>query len=100
MGFALVSLMAYMLASTLVIYCIALLLFGRKLTAMSKFVGFIVALPSAAITALILAPESSVVSAETMTSQGAAVGALIGLVVILAIGKRKAEAPSNPDGAA
>jgi hypothetical protein len=89
MGFALASLMASMFAGTLILYCVALAAFGRKLTKLAKFVGFAVALPSAAVTALVLAPESSVVSAQTMLWQGAAIGAVVGVGVMLAAGARR-----------
>ena len=85
------SLMATLLAPTLIIYWLGISFFGGKnLTPASKTVGFGIALPSAAVAAMIFAPETTVVSAETMFWQGAAVGAFVGAAAILGIDKRKA----------
>lgn len=90
MGFALISLMAYMLCPTGIAYMAAIaLLRGNNLEAPSKIVGFLIALPSAAIASLIFSPAKSVASAESMILQGAISGALIGAAVVLLIGKRK-----------
>jgi cytochrome bd-type quinol oxidase subunit 2 len=96
MGFALVSLMAEMLVGTLVLYWAGLLLMrksfrqGESLTKASKIIGFLVALPSAAIAALILAPEASVNSASgNVYWTGILIGVAIGLLMIFFAGKRK-----------
>ena len=92
MGFALTSLMAEMLVSTLILYWAGLLIFrGKTLTTTSKLIGFLIALPSAAISALILAPEASVNAASTMFWPGSLIGATVGLVMILSVGKRKVQ---------
>lgn len=92
MGFALISLMAYLLVPTLLIYWAGIsFLGGKNLTSASKAVGFGIALLCAAVAALIFAPVSSVASAETMFWQGSAAGAIVGVGAILAIGKRKSD---------
>lgn len=89
MGRVLVDLMATMLFPTLIIYWAGISLVGKNLTTASKVVGFCIALPSAAIAALIFTPSSSGASAESMFWPGSAAGAIIGAAIILGIGKRK-----------
>ena len=90
MGFALLSLMAYMFFPTIIIYWLGMWLFrARSLTRLSKATGFAIALPCAAIAAIILAPTPSPASAESMLWQGSAIGAVIGAAIVLLTGRQK-----------
>lgn len=97
MGFAIASLMAQMFFSALILYWAGLLTMKKaRFTRATKVVGFLVALPSAAVAALILAPApASVASAEAMYWPGIFIGCAIGLAVVFFAGKR---APQS-DGA-
>ena len=89
MGFALTSLMAQMFFPALILYWAGLhAMKKRSPSRASKIVGFVLALPSAAVAALVLTPAPvSVASASQMYWPGIFVGCAIGLAVVFFIGK-------------
>lgn len=90
MGFAITALMAEMLFPALILYWAGLLLMKKmSLARATKIVGFLIALPSAAIAALVLSPTpASAASAEAMYWPGIFIGCAVGLVVVFVAGKR------------
>ncbi len=97
MAFALMSLMAQMLAATLIVYWVALLVFrGKSLTRSSKVAGFLIALPTAAIAAMVLSPSPvSASSALQMFWPSVIIGSCTGAGLIAMVGKRKATAQTS-----
>ena len=97
MGFALLSLTAQMFVPVLILYWLLISLFGSKrLTKVSRIGGFFLALPCAATAALILSPSPvSVTNAETMYWPSVVIGAAVGAVFIILVGRRNSSAEST-----
>lgn len=90
MGFAITTLMAQMFFPALILYWAGLLTMKKAgFTRATKVVGFVVALPSAAVAALVLSPAPvSATSAEAMYWPGVFIGCAFGMAVVFFAGKR------------
>jgi hypothetical protein len=85
----LVSLLAYALPSALVMYALgALVAYKLRLTKITKIAGFFIAWPITAITALLMANETTILSAEKEIFPAAAIGAIIAVSGIALAGRR------------
>ncbi len=84
-----VSLLAYALPSALLMYAIgALVVYKLRLTKITKIAGFFIAWPVTAITALLMANETTILSAEKEIFPAATIGAIIAVFGIAIAGKR------------
>jgi hypothetical protein len=84
-----VSLLAYALPSALLMYALgALVVYKLRLTKITKIAGFFIAWPVTAITALLMANETTILSAEKEIFPAATIGAIIAVFGIALAGKR------------
>jgi hypothetical protein len=83
-----VSLLAYALPSALLMYAIgALVVYKLRLTKITKIAGFFIAWPVTAITALLMANETTILSAEKEIFPAATIGAIISVCGIALAGQ-------------
>lgn len=84
-----VQLLAYGLASTLVVYALgALLIYKLRLTIATKITGFFIAWLVTPLAAILMADEQTVLSAQQEIFPAAAIGVIIALFVISVAGRR------------
>jgi len=84
-----VQLLAYALPSTMLMYAVgALAIYKLRLTKITKIAGFFVAWLITAITALLLADQTTILSAEQKIFPAAAIGSIIAISGIALAGRR------------
>jgi xanthine/uracil permease len=85
-----VSLLAYALPSTLIMYVLgSLVTYKIRLTKTTKIAGLFIAWILTAVTALLMADETTVLAAEQKIFPAAAIGSIIAIVGIALAGRRK-----------